>query len=134
MTDTIDVAPAHPELVALRERNSCLEAELRVTREAADRRLIESELKGEAIRKGIIDLDGLKLVDPHGLKIDATGDVRGVEAVVARLQKEKPWLFSPGNSSSLAGVPPSVSSGNKHAIDMSLAEWRAARADLLRRK
>jgi len=134
MTDMNDVTPADPELATLRERNSCLEAELRVTREAADKRLIESELKGEAIRRGIIDLDGLKLVDPNGLKVDATGDVQGVEAVVGKLQKEKPWLFSPGNSSSLAGVPPSVSSGNKQAIDMSLAEWRAARADLLRRK
>jgi hypothetical protein len=91
-------------------------------------------LKGEAIRKGIIDLDGLKLAHPHGLKVDATGDVQGVEAAVARLQKEKPWLFSPGNSSSLAGVPPSVSTGNKQAVDMSFAEWRTARADLLRRK
>lgn len=134
MTDMNDVAPADPELAALRERNSCLETELRVSRETADKRLIESELKGEAIRRGIIDLDGLKLIDPNGLKISAAGDVQGVEAVVGKLQKEKPWLFSLGNSSSLASVPPSVPSGNKQAIDMSLAEWRVARADLLRRK
>jgi hypothetical protein len=134
MTETNNVGRADAELLALRERNSCLEAELQETRDTADRRFIQSELKGEALRRGIIDLDGLKLVDPQGLKIGAAGDVQGVEAVVTKLQKDKPWLFSPGNSSSLAGVPASVPSGNKQAIDMSLAEWRAARADLLRRK
>ena len=45
-------------------------------------RLIRSELKAEAVRAGMVDLDGLKLVDAGGLSIDETGEVQGAAALM----------------------------------------------------
>jgi hypothetical protein len=38
-------------------------------RSAADQRVIRAELKAAAVKAGIIDLDGLKLLDTSGVKI-----------------------------------------------------------------
>ena len=51
-----------------------------------------------------------------------------------RLRGEKPWLFVRGSSSSTASPPPGAEVKPKLATEMSLEEWRAARAELLRRR
>jgi hypothetical protein len=122
------------EIFSLRSRNLQLEAALRETQAAADRRLIHAELKNQALRNGMIDLDGLKLIDPVDITVDESGEVRGAANLISRLQRDKPWLFLSGNSSSLASAPLSTPSRSKLATEMTLEEWRTARAELLRRR
>ena len=51
---------------ALRQRAETLERELRETVAEAERRLIRAELKAEAVRAGMVDLDGLEAARPLG--------------------------------------------------------------------
>jgi hypothetical protein len=122
------------ELTVLRARAELLEAALQENREQAARRLIQAELKAEAWKSGMVDLDGLKLIDASDIAIDDNGEVKGVAAVLARLRRAKPWLFGTGSSSSHAGVPASTPARQKLATEMTLDEWRSARAELLRRR
>ncbi len=121
------------ELIALRARNEVLETSLREARVSSDRRAVHTELRAEALRRGMIDLDGLKLVDPAEVTVDDQGMVHGAQTLMTKLRRDKPWLFGAASSSSVAGVPAAAPSRTKRATEMSLSEWRAARAELLRR-
>jgi hypothetical protein len=60
--------------------------------------------------------------------------VHGAAALVADLRRAKPWLFTAGSSSSAAAAPPAAPPRPRLATEMSVAEWRAARSELLRRR
>jgi hypothetical protein len=122
------------EIELLRLQNAQLESSLLEARSTADQRLIQVELRAEAIKAGMVDLDGLKLIEPGSVSIDEHGTVHGASTVMTRLRRDKPWLFGSQSSSSAAPVPAHGSTRPKSATDMSLDEWRAARADLLRRR
>jgi hypothetical protein len=123
------------ELAALRARNTQLEAELAEADRRATARLAEAELRFEAMRAGMIDLDGLKLADAGELGLDPSGRVSGAVSVIERLRRDKPYLFgSGGSTSSASAAPPASAVRAKLATEMTLDEWRAARADLLRRR
>jgi hypothetical protein len=134
MSDTDRAPDVNDESAALKQRNEQLQAELLETRQCADQRLIRAVLKAEALRGGMIDLDGLKLIEAANLEVDAGGEVPGAAAVIAKLRRTKPWLFATANSSSLAALPPPATSRTKLATEMTLQEWRAARSDLVRRQ
>jgi hypothetical protein len=134
MSDTDRAPDVNDESSTLRQRNAQLEVELREMRQSADQRLIQAVLKAEALKSGMIDLDGLKLIEATNLEVDAAGEVAGAAAVIARLRRTKPWLFTAANSSSLTPPPPAMASRTKLATEMTLQEWRAARSDLVRRR
>lgn len=92
-----------------------------------------AELKIEAVRAGMIDLDGLKLVDPGVIRPQEDGPAPDAAAVMAQLKRDKPWLFAGASSSSMASAPRAEPPRARHARELSDAEWRAARAELLRR-
>jgi hypothetical protein len=121
------------DITALRARNEILENNLKDLQDASDRRAIQSELRSEATRRGMVDLDGLKLINLAEIEIDQSGTVHGVPGVMTKLRRDKPWLFGASNSSSVAGVPTHSQTRTKLATEMTLDEWRSARADLLRR-
>jgi hypothetical protein len=111
------------------------EAALSRVQAEAEARLIRAELKAEALRAGMVDLDGLKLLDAAGLRLTEAGDVADAPAVLARLKRAKPWLFGMAMSSSAAANPPRPEPPRtRHANDLSHEEWVAARAVLLRRR
>ena len=87
-----------------------------------------AELTLEAVRAGIVDLDGLKLLPPT--VAGAEGDVA---VTVRELKRAKPWLFS-GSSSSTAVAPPSSAPKPRRATEMNDEDWQAARAELLKRR
>jgi hypothetical protein len=122
------------ELAKLRAHSEMLESALRETRLAAETRLVRAELRTEAVKAGMIDLDGLKLIDASEVGIDEAGDVQGAVSAMSRLRRDKPWLFGPPRSSSHASTPMSVPVRPKLATDMTLEEWRSARSELLRRR
>ena len=130
MTETPNPAP---EAEALLARAAELERQLAELEARSQARLVAAELKAEAIRAGMIDLDGLKLADTSTLVLDEDGAVRGAAAVLAELRRAKPWLFAAGSSSSSAAAPPAAPPRARLATEMSVAEWRAARSEILRR-
>ncbi len=124
---TPDVPDADQRVTVLERRI----AELEITHRD---RLLRAELKSEAIRAGMVDLDGLKLVDPASVEVGEDGQVRGVEALMKALRRSKPWLFGLASTSSTAAAPPAQPPEPPHATKMNHAEWRAARAELLKRR
>ena len=116
MTEPTDTLPiAEPDVAALRER------------------LIQSELRAAAREAGMHDLDGLKLLDQSSLVLDERLELPDAGTLISRLKRDKPYLFT--RSSSTAAAPPSAAPARgRNAMDMTLDEWRAARADLLRRR
>jgi hypothetical protein len=100
----------------------------------ANQRLVLAELKSHAIRAGIIDIDCLKLLDSSGFKLDDNGDLPEAPAALARLKREKPWIFTQQNSSHPAPPPAPEPPQQKTAKEMTHKEWRAAREELIRRR
>jgi len=117
---------------ALKAHAAALERQLHEAEIQSVMRLRQAELKAEAVRAGIVDLDGLKLLDPAVLTAPS-GDLDAA-GTIAKLRREKPWLFNAGSSSSGASVPQAAPIKRKLATEMSIDEWRAARAELLRRR
>ena len=133
MTTEIE-SPQDDRLAELRARADALEWQLGQVQKEAESRLIRAELKAEAMRAGIVDLDGLKLVDLSAAKLSASGEVEGAGGLIAQLKRDKPWLFGGASSSSPATPPPAQPPRQKRAMEMTDAEYRAARADLLKRR
>jgi hypothetical protein len=128
-----DISP-EDEIEQLRARAKDLEGQLSDVRETARAKLVRSELKAHAVRAGIVDLDGLKLVETDGLNLTETGELEGAATLIASLRKRKPWLFGGASSSSGATVPQSAPLTKKLATQMSTEEWRTARAEILRNR
>ena len=98
--------------------------------EAANRRIINAELRAEATKAGMLDLDGLKLLDldKAGVTIDADGTVKGAAEALVALKKAKPWAFvGTGSTSPPGSPPPPAGGGAKHAKDMTTEEYAAAK-------
>jgi len=127
MTEHSDTSDSATEEAAevLHQRLAALEQSLR-------ERLVRAELKAHAVRAGMVDLDGLKLVDTSGLVLNEQDEVEGASDLMHALRRSKPWLFGGSSSSSVAVPPPAQSPRSKLATEMTEDEWRAARGELLR--
>jgi len=116
-------------------RAETAEAALASVQAQAREKLIRAELKAEAIRAGMIDLDGLKLLDLTQISVDQNGDVVDPTGIFSRLRRTKPWLFGGGASSSAAAHAPKPEPPRpRQASELSHEEWRAARAALIKRR
>jgi hypothetical protein len=124
--------PTQELLGELRLRAETLERQLVEVEQRTEARLIRAELKAEAIRAGMVDLDGLKLIEPTEVKLGANDEVDGVSALMVRLKKAKPWLFGVSSFSSTATPPPSQSLRQKLATEMTDTEYRIARESILK--
>ena len=121
-------------MAELRARAEALERQLGQLQQEARSRLIHAELKTEALRAGIVDLDGLKLADLSGVTLSPQGELEGGTAVITALKRAKPWLFSAPSSSATAKPPAAQPPRQKLATEMNDEEYRAARAVLLKRR
>lgn len=110
-----------------------LETERHDALQHAERRVIISELKVEAIRAGMIDLDGLTFLDLTQVHLDENGNLSETAELIIKLKQSKPWLFTTPTTSSIAKVPPSRPSRQKLATEMTEGEYRIARANIIRR-
>lgn len=128
MTDEVaDEAPVVERTALLETRIAELESTLRST-------VVMAELRTEAMRAGMLDLDGLKLADIGAVTLNEAGQVEGAAALVMSLKRDKPWLFGAASSSSAATPPPMSPARARLATEMTYAEWQAARRELLRRR
>jgi hypothetical protein len=119
---------------ALKAHAEALERQLHEAELKSAKQLRQADLKAEAVRAGILDLDGLKLLDEAILSAQGRDMNDDAVHVIARLRRDKPWLFAAASSSSTATAPQAAPIRRKLATEMSVEEWRAARADLLRRR
>lgn len=104
-----------------------------VTKSANDR-VIRAELKAEAIRAGMVDLDGLKLADLSTVTLSDDGNVVGASEMLAKLKEAKPYLFSTAFAHSSQPLPPPPPPGKvppKSAREMTKDEYAAAKKALL---
>ncbi len=93
--------------------------------DAARVRSIRADLRIAAKEAGMVDLDGLKLLDMDAVKLTDAGDVENAVALMAELKKGKPYLFGQASSSNPA-APPKPSDGKpKRATEMTDAERKA---------
>ena len=116
----------------LRARAEALERRLAETEQEARTRILRAELKVEAVRAGIVDLDGLKLLDLKNIDLTPEGELTNGAELIAQLRRMKPWLFGGTSSSSPATPPPPQPPRQKLATEMTDDEYRAARAAILR--
>lgn len=133
MTETEPQSAPDGDMLAQAEaRADALRRELDELRSAAQAKQIRAELKLEAVRAGIVDLDCLRLLELGDARLDENGEVENAAALVAQFRRAKPWLFGSGSSSSVASAPPVQPLRHKSATDMTDEEYRTARAALLK--
>ena len=135
MSDTDTTAePIQDSVAELRARAEALEAKLTATEQSAQSRLIRAELKVEAVRAGMIDLDGLKLLDLTNATLNEHDEIDNAAELMSQLRRSKPWLFGGSSSSSLVNAPPPKPPRQKLATEMTDEEYRTARAALLKHR
>ena len=130
-----DDTPAGPDadpVAELRARAEVLERRLAEAEQEARGRIVRAELKVEAVRAGIVDLDGLKLLDLKKVELTSEGELANAAELMAQLRRAKPWLFGGTSSSSPASPPPAQPPRQKLATEMTDEEYRAARAAILK--
>lgn len=130
--DTVVPEASDDPLSDLQARAEALERQLTDVQKLAEARLIKAELKAEALRAGMIDLDGLKLIDASKVKLTTDGEVDGAQELMLHLKRAKPWLFGGASSSSASIPPPAHPPRQKLATEMTDVEYRAAREAILR--
>ena len=90
-------------------------------------RLVVANLRTEAVRAGMVDLDGLRLIDISAVRLGSDDKVIGGRKLIDDLRRTKPWLFGVASSSSAAVAPASQPVRQKTALEMTDEEYAAAR-------
>src|SRR5438874_11658660 len=93
MSDDNTPAEDLDPIVELRARADALERRLAEAEQEARSRLVSAELKVEAVRAGMVDLDGLKLLDLKEVQLGPDGEIENAIQLMAQLRRAKPWLF-----------------------------------------
>ena len=114
------------------------QASVAEARAAANTATMQAALKVAAKDAGMIDLDGLKLLDISAVKVDDAGVVTIPDTFFADAKKAKSYLFTAtgadtGNTTGTGKTPP-VKEGGKpvSAMDMSDDDYKAARAAIVK--
>lgn len=92
---------------------------------AADTRIIQAELKAAALAAGMIDVEGLKLLDTSGVELNEDGNIVIPTTLFADAKKAKPWLFGQASTSSTASTPKIEAPKTKSVREMDDKERRA---------
>lgn len=124
--DLAEVRPPAPESDAGEQQDEAAK-EIARLRSEFQSRLVAANLRTEAVRAGMVDLDGLKLVDLSAVQLGNDDTVIGGRKLMDDLRRNKPWLFAATSSSSAAVAPTSQPVRPKTALEMTDEEYAAAR-------
>ena len=104
----------------------------------SNERLIRSELQLRAVQHGILDLDGLRLLDTRAITIGQDGSVLGAEEALTTFRASKPYLFNQGGAvarplttTARENAPPRAEPEPVDARQLSREQWQVERARLL---
>ena len=107
----------------------------------SNERLIRSELQLRALQHGILDLDGLRLLDTRAISVGQDGNVLGAEEALASFRTSKPYLFNQGSlvvrpltTTARENAPPRAEPEPVDARQLSREQWQVERARLLARR
>lgn len=101
----------------------------------AQQRTLNADLRVAATLAGMLDLDGLKLIDNSKIELDEEGNLKNGEALMTSLKETKTYLFSkeappppklPTSTSNPEPTPKPKDPKAKSAKDLSEAEWNHA--------
>ncbi len=128
-----EAAKAREEMeIAKRERDEVaatvrrdVQAAIAEARRAADARIIQAELKAAALAAGMVDVDGLKLLDTSAVHLNDDGGVIVPDTFFPDARKAKPWLFGQASTSSTAATPKIEPPRTKSVREMDDKERRA---------
>jgi predicted RNase H-like nuclease (RuvC/YqgF family) len=109
------------------EKSAAAEKASKEAGERVNTALRDAALRVAAKDAGILDLDGLRLLDTSGVKVSDDGAVTIPEKFFEQAKEAKPYLFKltgvdTGTTSSTSSPPPSGDPGLKLAMDMTDAE------------
>jgi hypothetical protein len=131
----LNVAQSHDpaeELSRLRAELEETRARLAAEAERHRRESLEASLKLAALSAGMIDPDGVKLIDPTPL-LEAEDRDKAIAAAMETLRARKPWLFGAPSTAPHHPAPPPEPPRPRHAREMTREEYERAKAELLRR-
>lgn len=131
MTEEPRPESAPNELEELKRLSTGLQQSIAEIKEEVMERLVLSELKAEALRAGIIDLDGLRLLDPGARRLGGGNRSNEAAELIEGLKTSKPWLFQPTSSSAAVAAPRVLTASPKLATEMTDAEYKVARTRIL---
>lgn len=112
---------------ATKKANDEAAAKIAEAKTLADQRIIRAELKAEAIKAGMIDLDDLRLADLSKITLDEKGEVQGADGLMVKLKETKPYLFKAVSTTSTKEPPKPGDIKPKKAQDMTEEEYAIAR-------
>lgn len=97
-------------------------------RAEAERRIVGAELRAAAARAGMVDLDGIKLLDLSRVRLSETGELEGVDEIISAARRERPWLFGDARTSNTAPPPrPREARDTRDARQMTAKEYAEAK-------
>jgi hypothetical protein len=126
------------KLVAETESKYRTESETKIAEfsNSANQRIIRAELKAQAVKAGMIDLDGLKLLDTSTITIDKNGDIVIPDGFFEDAKKAKSYLFATTGAdtgtTTQTKLAPKPATGTKSVVEMTDEEYAIARAELTR--
>jgi hypothetical protein len=125
--DLAEVQPASGFGSEVNDQPDKVSEEIARLRNEFQSRLVVASLRTEAVRAGMVDLDGLKLIDMSAVRLDNDDKIVGGRKLMDDFRRNKPWLFAATSSSSAANVPASQAVRQKTALEMTDEEYAAAR-------
>jgi chromosome segregation ATPase len=105
----------------------------------AQAKALMADLKVAAKDAGMVDLDGLKLLDSGKVELDDNGELKNGEALMASLKEAKPFLFKSEatpdpkkkDTSNPQNPPDPKQPTKKKATEMTDDEYKAARREVM---
>jgi hypothetical protein len=128
--DLVELHPSSEQERDLEEQPNEVSDEVAALRNEFQNRLVVASLRTEAVRAGMVDLDGLKLIDLSVVQLGDDDKIVGGRKIMDDLRRNKPWLFAVASSSSAASAPASQPARQKTALEMTDEEYAAARTAL----
>jgi hypothetical protein len=133
MSDNLtEVQPSSEQGGNIDEQPDTVSEDITKLRNEFQSRLVLANLRTEAVRSGMIDLDGLKLVDLSAVRLGTDDRIIGARKLMDDLRRNKPWLFGVTSSSSAAVAPASQPVRQKMALEMTDEEYTAARTAVIK--
>lgn len=100
-----------------------LNTKVQETEKRANEKLVKAEVKSLSASLGIVDPDAAyQLIDKSGLKVEDSGDVKGVKEALEALIKAKPYLKKTGITAIGGGSNP-AGAGGKVSSSSSMNEF-----------